>query len=119
VVADPDRLATLLPAIEGVSAICWLMGSAFGSPEAEAVNGPRLGSLLEHLVDTPVRGFVYEAAGPAGTETLERGAAIARAAAGRYRMRVETVEADPSQHHAWLGAARGAVARVLEEERSG
>ena len=52
--ADPDRLATLLPAIEGVSAICWLMGGAAGSPEAEALNGSRLSTLLEHLVDTPL-----------------------------------------------------------------
>src|SRR5919112_6826234 len=55
VVADPDRLSTLVPALAGVTVVCWLMGSAADSPD---VNGPRLQTLLEHLVDTPVRGFV-------------------------------------------------------------
>ncbi|HYP48190.1 MAG TPA: NAD(P)H-binding protein [Thermoleophilaceae bacterium] len=61
--ADPDKLATLLPAIEGVSVVCWLMGSATGAPEA---NGQRLRALLAKLVDTPVRAFVYEARGAVG-----------------------------------------------------
>ncbi len=60
VVADPDRLATLVPALAGVTVVCWLMGTAGGSPE---VHGDRLQTLMEHLVDTPVRGLVYEAAG--------------------------------------------------------
>ena len=60
VVADPDRLGTLMPALAGVTVVCWLMGSAEDSPD---VHGARLRSLMEHLVDTPVRGLVYEAAG--------------------------------------------------------
>ena len=36
VVADPDRLGTLLPGIEGVTVVCWLMGSA-----VESGRGPR------------------------------------------------------------------------------
>ena len=60
VVADPDRLATLVRAIEGVTVVCWLMGERGRTP---GVNGERLQTLMEHLVDTPVRGFVYEAAG--------------------------------------------------------
>src|SRR2546423_7643976 len=65
--ADPDRLATLMPLIEGVSALCWLMGSAAGPlDQVAALHGERLGSLLESLIDTHVRGFVYERAGTAG-----------------------------------------------------
>src|SRR5918997_711239 len=71
VVADPDRLATLVPALAGVTVICWLMGSADGSPE---VNGDRLQTLMEHLVDTPVRGLIYEAAGSVDPARLGRGA---------------------------------------------
>ena len=60
-VADPDRIATVLDAIEGVALIYWLMGSAEGEPEAVAdLHGPRLERLLEEIVDTPVRGLVYE-----------------------------------------------------------
>ena len=113
-VADPDRLGTLLPAIEGASAICWLMGSATGRPEeVAALHGPRLESLLERLVDTPVRGFVYEAAGLVRPELLEQGTTTARAAAETYRMPVEVVRADPADHEAWLGAMVGAVFGLL------
>jgi hypothetical protein len=53
---DPDRLATLTPRLEGVTVVCWL----FGESGPEALHGDRLSSLVEYLVDTPVRGLVYE-----------------------------------------------------------
>jgi uncharacterized protein YbjT (DUF2867 family) len=109
-VADPNRLATMLPHIEGVSVICWLMGSAV-SPAG--VHGPRLRSLVEKLVDTPVRGFVYEAAGSAEQSRLDEGAAIVREAGETYRMPVEVVQEDLAEHDAWLEAAVAAVRRVL------
>jgi uncharacterized protein YbjT (DUF2867 family) len=116
--ADPDRLRTLLPALEGVSAVCWLMGTAAGQPEAiAAVNGPRLESLLERLVDTPVRGVVFEAAGTAPAEELARGAAVVREAGERWRIPVEVVEQDPRQHAAWLAATTSAVRRLLGQKR--
>jgi hypothetical protein len=98
--ADPDRLATLLPLIEGVSIICWLMRTA---PDP-ALHGPRLRSLLERLVDAPVRGFVYETGG---------GDAIVREAGQTYRMPVELLEADPGDHAGWLSGATAAVRRLL------
>jgi nucleoside-diphosphate-sugar epimerase len=109
VLADPDRLSTLLPRIDGISAICWLMGSA----ASDAVHGPRLQSMLERLVDTHVRGFVYEAAGSAGPQRLEAGAALVRAAGETYRMPVAVVEQGPDDHAAWLEAATAGVQRVL------
>ncbi len=61
---DPERLATLTPRLEGVSVLCWL----FGDFDVPALHGARLSALLEYLVDTPVRGVVYEraAAHPGG-----------------------------------------------------
>jgi uncharacterized protein YbjT (DUF2867 family) len=102
VVADPDRLGTLLPAIQGVSAVCWLMGTATGDPDSvAALHGDRLSSLLAKLVDTHVRGFVYE--GTAGAD-------IARTAAQTFQMPVEIVDpADP----AWLSTTRSALTRIL------
>jgi uncharacterized protein YbjT (DUF2867 family) len=110
VVADPDRLGTLVPALAGVSAICWLMG---GAGDAPAVNGERLQTLTERLVDTHVRGLVYEAAGPAGAALLGPGAEIVRAAAAIWHMAVEIVMDDPADHGAWLAAMREAVGRIL------
>src|SRR5690606_40730452 len=42
----------------------WLLGTANGEPEqVAALHGPRLERMLTEAVDTPLRGFVYEAAG--------------------------------------------------------
>ena len=35
-VADPDRVGTLLPLLQGVSAVCWVMGSASASADSVA-----------------------------------------------------------------------------------
>ena len=114
VLADPDRLGPLLPALEGVRVVCWLLGSARGEPEAvAALHGPRLGSLLEKVVDTPGRGMVYEAAGTLPAEVLEGGVTIARRAALTYRMSVRVVDRRPEEQSDWLTAARGAVDAVL------
>jgi hypothetical protein len=112
VVADPDRLGTVMVQLAGVTAVCWLMGSASGEGAAE-LHGPRLDTLLERLVDTPVRGLVYEAAGTVEPHLLADGAATVRAAAERWRMPAEVVEADPADHAAWLAAMRAAVDRLL------
>jgi len=110
VVADPDRLGTLVRALDGVTVVCWLMGSAVESP---GVHGERLQTLLEHLVDTPVRGFVYEGAGAVEAAVLSHGAQLVREASETWRIRVEVVSADPSAHEAWLGAMKEAIGRTL------
>jgi hypothetical protein len=110
VVADPDQLATIVPVLSGVSVVCWLMGTATESPE---VHGARLQTLLEHLVDTPVRGLVYEAAGTVHPALLEQGAHIVREASRIWHIRGEVVTSDPAAHEEWLGAMKEAVARTL------
>jgi hypothetical protein len=110
VVADPDRLGTLMRAIDGVTVVCWLMGSAADSPD---LHGPRLQSLLEHLVDTHVRGFVYEAAGSADRALLQQGAQLVRTASRTWRIRAQVVSADPAEHDLWLGAMKEAVGRTM------
>jgi len=110
VVADPDRLGTIMGQLAGVSVVCWLMGTATAAPE---LHGPRLETLLERLVDTPVRGIVYEAAGTVEPGLLTGGAESVRTAAERWRMPAEVVEADPADHAEWLAAMRAAVERLL------
>src|SRR3954447_11730383 len=103
--ADPDRLVTMMPAIEGVTVVCWLMGTA----SEPTLHDERLESMLEHIVDTPVRGLVYETGGvprPAGVAATER-------VAKTYAMPVEVVDADPSQRDEWTAATAAAVQRVL------
>jgi uncharacterized protein YbjT (DUF2867 family) len=93
--ADPERPGTLLELVGDVAVVYWLLGSAAGEPdEVAAIHGPRLERLLEHLVETPVRRFVYEAAGSLDAAILERGAAAVRVAGERWRIPVEIVD-DP------------------------
>jgi nucleoside-diphosphate-sugar epimerase len=114
VVADPLRLATLTPTLDGVSVLCWLLGSACGgTDELEALHGPRLETLLETLVDTHVRGVVYEAAGSVPRNLLERGAQLVRRAHETYLMPAELLSHDPSDHAGWAREAAAAVERVL------
>ena len=109
-VADPDRLATLLPALSGVTVVCWLMATAIGSPE---LHGARLRTLAEHLVDTPVRGLVYEAAGTVEPALLEQGAHIVRTASHTWHIPTEIVSVDPAGYAHWLKAMKEAVERLL------
>lgn len=74
-IADPDRVATLVPALAQVAVVCVLLGSAVGAAaDLEALHGGRLEMLLTKLIDTPVRGVVYEAAGTVDDELLSAGA---------------------------------------------
>ena len=87
--ADPEDPGTVLELVGDVAAVYWLLGSAEGpAGSLEAIHGARLERLLERLVETPVRRFVYEASGSVGDEILERGSTIVRAAGERWRIPV-------------------------------
>ena len=91
--ADPDRPHTVLDLVGAVALVAWLLGSARGTrEELSAIHGSRLERLLERLVETPVRRFVYEASGSVDRAILERGASIVRAAGERWRIPVEVVD---------------------------
>ena len=113
VVADPDRVASILDHVGDVALVFWLLGSALGEPKAiAAIHGPRLERLLEKLVDTPVRGFVYEASGRVQRRHLERGAEVVREAAERWRIPVDVVAEDPRDWEAWTVAMLAATERL-------
>ncbi|MET0306040.1 MAG: NAD(P)H-binding protein [Solirubrobacterales bacterium] len=100
--ADPENPSTVLDLVGDVAAVYWLLGSAEGSAEnLGAIHGPRLERLLERLVETPVRRFVYEASGSVDREILERGSSIVRAAGERWRIPVTV--AGPQTDIAKLG----------------
>jgi uncharacterized protein YbjT (DUF2867 family) len=91
--ADPDRPATILELVDDVAVLVLLLGGVRGSEEElAAIHGPRLERLMEHLVETPVRGVVYE-----GTE---EGAEVVRAAARTWRIPVEIVGKGDDLRHA-------------------
>jgi nucleoside-diphosphate-sugar epimerase len=113
-VGDPDRVATLMEALGGVTVVCWLMGTATGDPErVAALHDGRLRMLWEKLVDTPVRGVVHEGAGPLPPEVLARGRAVAEVAHATWRIPLVVLDADPARYDAWRAAAGAAVAGLL------
>lgn len=109
-VGDPDRIATLMEALTGVTILCWLLGTADG---ATALHGPRLRMLFEKLVDTHVRGVVYEAAGTVDPAALAEGRAIAQRAHATWQIPLAVIEADPARRGPWLAEATAAVERLL------
>jgi threonine dehydrogenase-like Zn-dependent dehydrogenase len=114
VVGDPDVVATLARALEHVSVACILLGSATGSPHRlAALHGTRLEMLLTRMLDTTVRGIVYEAAGSVDRGLLETGAAQVRARCEVSRIPYALLDADPTDWAAWTRAAMDAVERVL------
>lgn len=113
-VGDPDRVGTLMGALTGVSVLCWLMGTASGESESVfALHDTRLRMLWEKLVDTPVRGVVYEAAGSVDPAALVRGEAVARVAHETWRIPLAYLREDPVDRPAWLRGARAAVDGLL------
>ena len=116
VVADPDRLGTIMAQLAGVSVVCWLLANV-DVAAAPDLHGPRLQTLLERLVDTPVRGFVYEGAGTVTRERLTDGAKAVRRAQLTWRMPAVVTAADPGNHGAWLAEMQAAVAEVLSSGR--
>lgn len=92
--ADPDQPATVLDLVADATVLYWLLGSATGEPEnLEAIHGFRLERLLERLVETPLRRFVYEAFGSVAPEVLASGAALVERAAATWRIPVEVLRA--------------------------
>ena len=113
-VGDPDHIATLMAGLTGTTIVCWLLGTATGELQAvAALHGPRLRMLCEKVVDTPVRGLVYEAAGTVGAGLLAGGRDVARAARDTWQIPLEFLDADPSEHDRWLAGATAAVGRLL------
>jgi hypothetical protein len=111
--ADPSRPGTILDLIGDVALVYWLLGSAGGDDEVAMVHGERLEHLLQRLVDTPVRGFVYEAAGTAPADQLRQGAALVERAERTWRIRTAILKADPADHSSWLEEAAGAGTSLL------
>jgi uncharacterized protein YbjT (DUF2867 family) len=100
--ADPGRPDAVLDLVADVTVVYWLLGSAEGSAEElAAIHGPRLDRVLERLVDTPVRGFVYEAAGSVDPILLARGRESVEAAAETWQIPVSFVLVDPNDTSTW------------------
>jgi uncharacterized protein YbjT (DUF2867 family) len=110
--ADPERPGTILELVSDVAVLVLLLGGAEGSAEElDAIHGPRLERLMEHLVETPVRGVIYE-----GTEA---GAEIVRNAARTWRIPVRILPRPqkPGQNPGSCGLAEEVEAVLAGEPK--
>ncbi len=114
-IGTPDRLATLRGALDGVTIVCWLLGSCAGSErELRELHTHRLELFLTQAIDTTVRGFVYESRGtttPAAA--LAEGERVVRSIARLNAIPTSILTADPRDLPAWLAHARSAIDSLL------
>jgi nucleoside-diphosphate-sugar epimerase len=116
--ADPDRAGTLLELVGDVAIVIHLLGSATEEAEALAkIHGPRLERLLEKLVDTPVRGVVYEAVGSVDAGVLAAGAELVRSAGDTWRIPFEVVSEAREDSVAWSAGMVNLALGLLSPSR--
>ena len=112
--ADPERPGTVLDLVGDVAIVLWLLGSAAGPEEdVAAIHGPRFEGLLERLVETPVRGFIYEGAGTVDGGCLPAARSSRRNAERTWRIPVTVTETPRSEGPAWVEELETAVVELL------
>ena len=117
---DPDVVGTLRYALDNVTLLLWLLGTAKGEREAVApLHGSRLNMMLEKTTDTTVRGVVYERAGTVDAGLLEQGAAECEHAWRTNEIPYVLAEASREDEAAWVAELRSAIDAVLAAPRGG
>ena len=112
VIADPDRVGTLRYALDNVTLLLWLLGTATG-PNVADLHASRLAMMLERTIDTTARGIVYEAVGTVDPEILAGGRALVERHAAYNQIPLRVLEADPRERAEWRRDARAAVDSLL------
>jgi hypothetical protein len=110
-IGDPDRIATLRDSLDRVTVACWMLGTARG--DAAALHGTRLEHWLSRVIDTTVRGFVYEASGTVAQSLLLGGERIVRDACLHNAIPLVVLSADPAESDAWRAQARAGIDALL------
>ena len=109
--ADRALLGTVLPHLDGVAIVCWLSEADSDedqTPAAAERHAERITGLMEKIVDTGVRGFVYEA--KPGTSSA---VAAIEQASKTWMIPVATFSAAADDPAAWLQAADEAIDQAL------
>ena len=118
-IGTPDVIGTLRYALENVTLLLWLLGTASGERAAvEPLHGSRLRMMLEKTTDTTVRGVIYEGTGTVRPEVLAQGREEMAHAQRTNEIPYETLEADPrGDRDVWLADVLGAIDRLLAGPR--
>ncbi len=118
-IGTPDVIGTLRYALESVTILCWLLGTASGDPDqVAALHGSRLQMMLEKTTDTTVRGVIFEAAGTVAPEVLAAGIAQMEHARRTNAIPYAVLDADPrGDRGVWLGQVHAAIGGLLAGPR--
>jgi hypothetical protein len=113
-VGTPDVVGSLRYALENVTVLCWLLGTASASDDQlAALHGSRLQMMLSMTIDTTVRGVVYEAAGTVEPRVLAQGADLVARACRHSGIPFAILEADPGDLPQWVAGARRTIDELL------
>jgi len=111
-VGTPERLGTLRGALENVTIVCWLLATAAGSvQQIQDLHGSRLEFFLFQVIDTTVRGFVYEV--PETSALAAGGERIVRVAGERNAIPVAFLRTGLGDPGAWQAEAQAVIASLL------
>ncbi len=118
-IGTPDVIGTLRYALENVTLLFWLLGTASGDEEkVAALHGSRLRMMLEKTTDTTVRGVIYEAAGPIAETLRESGVGEMELAREKNAIPFALLESDPlGARDVWLAETRQAIEGLLAGPR--
>lgn len=119
-IGTPDRIGTIRNALDNVTVVLWLLGTAEGPAElVSPLHGSRLKMMLEKVTDTTVRGFVYEGAGPLDPACYAAGLAEVEWANRMNEIPYRVLSSDPrGPLEPWLAEARSAVDSLLGARRA-
>jgi hypothetical protein len=113
-VGTPDRLATLRMALENVTVVCWLLAGAAAPPgQLKELHDSRLRSFLGQLIDTTVRGFLYEAGGMVDAQLLQDGAKLVSDHGAKNHLPVVISRIDPADGDRWLAEVSDLIESLL------
>lgn len=102
--AEPLLPGDVFDALENVAVVCWLM--AAGDNVHDEVNGEQLETVLLKVVDTGVRGFVFERPGATANAHVEH-------ARHTWHIPIEEVAAGPAGGESWTASVVAAVDSAL------
>ena len=119
-IGTPDLLATMRGALDGVTIACWMLTRVGGPAEqVAALHASRLEFFLHQVIDTTVRGFLYDASpGVVPPEVLAGGRRIVRSLTELNAIPARVVErargeGGDREHAEWIAAAHGAIESLL------
>ena len=117
-IGTPARLSTLRGALDGATLACWMLARPSGRPdELQALHGRLLEGFMRQIIDTTVRGFIYDASPQAPERrALEGGTEIVESLGGFNAIPVKVLAPARDDGESWIASARSAVEELLGPE---